>query len=1118
MGDLLLTKDIYNNPTELAAVILDNAEQKLLNGEGILADSNSPFIFLIESACTLTAGAIELINNQFPALYPKRAQTMEDLYKHLSDYEHIELFATPAETSMSLIFNKRELIEKAKVLTDSDYYLLQLPKDTYIYFGPYVFGIYFPINILITQDTHLVYVNYDTTESNPLKTISDNNLEFREYNYQLADLIEINLPITQFQTTTTILDCSKIAGLNTKVNYTDRLYSIRVFHKKNDIWNELNVVYSETMYDPDIASIIAKHYSDTKNIHLIIPQIYFDNDQIGSKLKVEVYTTLGTIDIDISNINPSAIKISIPNQSENLMRDYCEVFNKLETLHVVPHKPIIAGGTNEANFKTIKKRILNRISINGLLVSPGQLKYHYEDLGFDIQHIKDSLEERIYAACGLLTDYDEVPMQVGMFTTEVPLDIPEHVLKHAVVTDEAITILPTAIFRYDTEMERAFFISKEEEESINKFYKSDKTIFCLYLNENNFTRNIYHIHVQKRNRTPYLVNYDLGRPSVPALRFVHENIKTAEQISIVNYEIIHNCYEERSVTNIHKYTLSLYVTCSEGIKELLDLDPDKIRALVIFKIPNNLDLYQYAELVGKDPDNEKQYIFNVYFHPTYEFNEEGEIGINVLTQVLNNTYGYFTSEFTSKAFINLNSTIRVLFIAKYPAILNQTLFNTGDIFDLEFKQLTLQEVDITLGYNLHNKLYSSVDLMYCRKADAIDGDDNYIVPKDEYAKYPEDIYARNDDGTLVINLTNELIDTGIVKKPFLYVVDKSTVGKISCSSFEIVIGNVTPILERPRLEIISENITGEIKSSTLGNDYDGFSQVQAPWLKVIDDSVTGRVYSSPFAIIHGCVGKVRKPHIYIVSKHIEGTLRTSEFECDVVCEIPKVNLNKIHKQGDLILDETGKPVIINPKGSIRLDLGGNPKIHPREIIFMGNILHVSLNLYYADTINQANILKNLAKRAETQYEKMLGSADRLLENTYVLYRPYTSIGKGTFYANSSKVITHDLGISLRFKCYVPEYTLEDTSLQKLIRTKIIEIVEDMLTEGRLSVTEVANLVRNSFSDIIRHVDIYGINNNINLQMIETMDKTKRPIIKQELALDENKMLILNKSILVQFVS
>lgn len=1014
----LFLRDIYNNPTELPVQMLNLVSTKLLGGDPI-TDPNSPYLLGIEMYSTISAGIIEHTANQFPGLYTRRAQVFEDLYKHLSDYEHIDMFATPAGTSMSLILEKNQLIQNAKSYNDN-YYLIQIPKDSVIEFGDYKFGLYYPIKIMIAKNTKLIYITYDDSEPNPLYTLKELNVTFREYKYQLADIIEISLPIHQFVTTKYTEDSSRITSFHKKYTFGNRFYAARIFtYIYNSAtaaysWEELNIVYSETTYDPsDKASAVLKVYSDTNTCEIFIPQVYFEYGKVGSKIKVELYTTLGYIDIDISNLDFSRVKFAIPSQMDNPNKDFAEVLNKLETCHVLPQTSLIVGGTNEADFQTVKRRIENRVNSSSKLLSLSQLKTYYDDIGFSVDVVKDTLEERIYCACGLLTDTQGIPIQVAMDITEVPYDIPAHMEEHVIKDINGITILPTATFKYDNNLKRYIFISAEESETLNHLFNTDKSAFCLFLNNNYFTRPLYHIHLKTENRTPFITNYDLSNPKVNKVRFITENMHTSERLTITSCSLTHNGYEDTQNGTIeHKYELRMKFSKSDGIAALLKDSPDNVKVVAAIT-SSNVQLIQIAKY---DSNNEE---FILSWTPTYKFDFYGQMGISVLNQDPNITEAGFTNPYTDEVFLPLDFTLKILTFAYLPDIENATLLpNMDNVLSGIFRQIGLQELEITQGINLHNKLYSSVDVTY-QKSSIIDP--KYVYTEDVYLTYAEDEYAQDSEGGLLINVNT------------------------------------------------------------------------------VNDGST----------------RIKKPTITQLNNSTAPEFRISLYEEESFYETYDIQLLKTHLKGDPIL-VNGQPQLIHKAGDLKTDVNGYPLVNPREIVYMGNILHVGLNLFYSElTITEA--IQNITARTSTQYNLIAASSSRLLENTYIVYRPYTGIGYGKFYVDNLKVISHPLDISLRFKCYVPEHVLNDITTQKQIRSRIIAISEKYMLTTKLSVIEIVNSVMNEFSEIIKHIDIYGINNDISIQMIENMESTKQPILKQELWLDDNGLFILNKAVIVQFV-
>ena len=155
-----------NSPMNIAAMALDEIHDRL-NGTRIIADPNSPFCHLLEFGSSISAMTIQAIEEKFPLLYAQRAQSMEDLFMHMSDYDYLSLYATPASTTLRMAFPKKYLIDNALKYNDN-YKQVTIPKDTVFMIGKYPFGIYYPINILINNYTRTFTVVYDTTYSNPL--------------------------------------------------------------------------------------------------------------------------------------------------------------------------------------------------------------------------------------------------------------------------------------------------------------------------------------------------------------------------------------------------------------------------------------------------------------------------------------------------------------------------------------------------------------------------------------------------------------------------------------------------------------------------------------------------------------------------------------------------------------------------------------------------------------------------------------------------------------------------------------------------------------------------------------------------------------------------------------
>ena len=113
---------LYTNPLLIQDQQLSLFEEHVFDGRAVL-DGNNVFTFGLEMDATMTAGIVNEMVNGFQSLYPARARTMSDLYRHMSDYDYIDMFSTPSGTTVELMLDREFLINNAPVNQDgSDYY------------------------------------------------------------------------------------------------------------------------------------------------------------------------------------------------------------------------------------------------------------------------------------------------------------------------------------------------------------------------------------------------------------------------------------------------------------------------------------------------------------------------------------------------------------------------------------------------------------------------------------------------------------------------------------------------------------------------------------------------------------------------------------------------------------------------------------------------------------------------------------------------------------------------------------------------------------------------------------------------------------------------------------
>ena len=448
--DKSLLISTLRNPTNIAAKALNEIESRL-NGTITIADPNAPFCHLLEFGSSIAAQVINAMDAKLPALYPKRAENMEDLYGHMSDFDYLRMYSTPARSALRMFLPKKFLLDKA-VEYNANYKKLVIPSDTTFLVAKYNFGIYYPIEILINNYTGSFTVAYDTSESNPLHVLSKNIVDKYEIQYMGVDYLILDFPIYQFSKSSIVETIVSSTGFVKSINYNDKFYALRVFNYKNGTYTELAQTQSKIVYDATVPTLYLQVHPDKNKIVLNIPQVYFDNGMMGSKLLIEVYTTVGVLDIDTSNLLDTDIGVTYNNNART-DSTFTNIFKNM------PYDIIlqlsgdrITGGSNAISVSTLRQRVIQDTLYDRVPISEADISVMLEDNGFYVHKSLDNVTDRIYYAYKVIRDSTGsiVP------STTIPLkllgtDVTDG--KHSTLVncsaDSSVTILPTTIYKYN---------------------------------------------------------------------------------------------------------------------------------------------------------------------------------------------------------------------------------------------------------------------------------------------------------------------------------------------------------------------------------------------------------------------------------------------------------------------------------------------------------------------------------------------------------------------------------------------------------------------------------------------------------------------------------------------
>ena len=720
--DKSLLISTLRNPTNIAAKALNEIESRL-NGTITIADPNAPFCHLLEFGSSIAAQVINAMDAKLPALYPKRAENMEDLYGHMSDFDYLRMYSTPARSALRMFLPKKFLLDKA-VEYNANYKKLVIPSDTTFLVAKYNFGIYYPIEILINNYTGSFTVAYDTSESNPLHVLSKNIVDKYEIQYMGVDYLILDFPIYQFSKSSIVETIVSSTGFVKSINYNDKFYALRVFNYKNGTYTELAQTQSKIVYDATVPTLYLQVHPDKNKIVLNIPQVYFDNGMMGSKLLIEVYTTVGALDIDTSNLLDTDIGVTYNNNART-DSTFTNIFKNM------PYDIIlqlsgdrITGGSNAISVSTLRQRVIQDTLYDRVPISEADISVMLEDNGFYVHKSLDNVTDRIYYAYKVIRDSTGsiVP------STTIPLkllgtDVTDG--KHSTLVncsaDSSVTILPTTIYKYNQDANCAIPLVDDE---LNKLVSLDKDVLATTLNTAGYLKSPYHVRVSMNGNYPRADTYNLMTPTVDKIIFVEDNYETTYKLVSYAATINHD--------NIGYYEVTLSVSASDDVTNL------SVNDILLYVMVKSDDKWvgTTCEYVSFNPAT-NIFIYKFKIPTTYHLTLDNKIGI---------TYTNDEDTYTNYEYlINLVSDFHVVYMVARSAVtdvsepVDSIITGVPDQYKQLYIGLSRQYFTITLGTNINNVIYNNVEVTL--------GANTYARYETNIpAKYTEDVYEKDENG------------------------------------------------------------------------------------------------------------------------------------------------------------------------------------------------------------------------------------------------------------------------------------------------------------------------------------------------------------------------------------
>lgn len=718
---------IRHNPSLIQQMMIDQVERSY-SGELEIVDPMNPFVFLMEAAATLGADGVRQSEILTRRQYASAALTFEDLYLHMSDKDYIGRFATPAQTTLTLLLGKDEVYAKAVPTGSGGVRKLTIPRHTTFTVGGMSFGMQYPIDIRIMSHGGLQIV-YNNDQPSPLYELESNQVEWSVLNYNAirTEFICIKIPVYQFATATFNASLNASSGFKKTYNFVDQYYHCRVYMSTADgSWKEIRTTHSEQVFDSLTPTVVLKVVGQSLTVQL--PQVYYTTGLVTNELRIDVYTTKGPLELSLQSYAANDFVANFVDREMDEKGKYIAPLTTLSNIGTFGDG-VVSGGSNGLTFEELRERVMNNASgSNDIAVTNAQLSAKLQSMGFSSVKYQDNITNLVYLATRMLPKPSAGELSTGAGATMGHLTAAfEDLVTVETVMDngERITLLPNTLFKdVNGKLEMPDRLKLAELASLSGDKLADA------VNADRYLVSPFHYVLDITGNAFETRPYYFGNPSIKKKLFIDENDTVGVGVSTMDHEF---------TRTDSGWRLVIRTNSGEGFKAL---DDENVFVQLRFKPVGEVDFaYLNGALLATDPSTKERY-YEFLIDTNWDVDRDDHVAISNFTMYDTNPRVVYTpleTEF-DLTFVVANPTAIGLKYSTMDAMLGGYL--------LPSHKVALYEERLTL------KLGDNVDGMWTRSRTLVGPNDYQRYTSDVYETYRENVYLRNSIGGAVITVVD----------------------------------------------------------------------------------------------------------------------------------------------------------------------------------------------------------------------------------------------------------------------------------------------------------------------------------------------------------------------------
>ena len=745
---------LQSNPYACGRMLLATL-QKATDGQEVFVDPTNPAVFVLESAIVMATAAMQQAETLTRKQYASMALDMADVYRHMSDTDFIGRFSAPAKASITIIMLLDEIKQKADFVRNSQglpdgsgIKKMTIPKHSEFYVADTTFCMQYGIDIRILPHGG-VQVVYDTSEKSPFYSLESNYVEHGISRQGTFKLLRIKIPVLQMSVSQQIAQLNSTTGFYKNYVLADKFHYCRAYIKSpaTGKWVEIKTTHSDQIYDartPTVMLTVLEGSLDVK-----VPQIYFNSGLIRDSLRLDIYTTKGSLEMNLGSFGKDSFTAKWIDRDSGIESGYTKPLLTFSGLALMSDT-IVSGGSDGITFAQLRNKVITQgLSTSAVPISENQLISTANASGYQIVKSIDDITNRVYVATRGL------PAPAQQEVTNSTSDI-----ARTTVTSAGCTVLT---------LQKSFEVLSQEpsvSDNNNRLTIKPNTLFAqingvLTIVPYNQTVNLLAQAATSPSALAYTVNnsryfytpffyvldtdedsfktrvYDLNKPTVTSKSYIGENPELAIELSSSTYDVICDIIA-------NEYSLILKLAVGDSFKDI-ELEQYAVQLSYLPPRSNTRVYFNGTIQLLPDEDSVDQYYARFTLPSNFDVNDKNELVFE-----------------PSKATALLTTEFDLVYMVSEPPI-DAGLTELDDYIDparlsdydeaFVYRAVIHEKISIKFGDSLP-RLWTKSDTVASTKIIA-------KYPTTIYRYYETDILLRDELGNLVIDFddaTNTLIE------------------------------------------------------------------------------------------------------------------------------------------------------------------------------------------------------------------------------------------------------------------------------------------------------------------------------------------------------------------------